>query len=359
MEVARLLFARFVLTIALLVLGSTRVLADANEDARALFVHGVEASKQEHWQEAREHFRRSAALVPKPSTLLNLAVVEVRLGLAKDALATLEKFEKLANPSEHQEMLERAKALKQTVQSQLELKKDEKVLPELLGVDGLEGEAAALFQAGRQAYWSGRYEQALQYFKGAHELSKRPELLYDMAAAADRSRKNDKVALASLEQFLNERPDSPLASAVQARVEVLKQVVADDPDPAPTPTPSAPPPVVTVEKKRPERSAHERRAFRLLWTGVALEVAAAGTFVYWVNRARTRKECNNNKCESESTNELSDQKELGMKLALSTTAAATAVFASGLGYYIWAKRHPQVGVSADKHGAFVSFGAQF
>jgi tetratricopeptide (TPR) repeat protein len=355
MEITLLAFVRWVLAVVLLTLASASARADENDDARALFVQGVEDSKQEHWQEAREHFMRSAALVPKPSTLLNLAVVEVRLGLAKDALGTLQRFEQVASPSEHHEMLERARALKQTVQSQLEAKRDKDILPELLDVDGLEGEAAALFEAGRQAHWSGRYEQALQYFQGAHELSQRPELLYDIAAAADRSRKNDQLALESLQQFLAQKPDSPLASAVEARVKVLEQVVEEEQSPEP---PAAATQAPTVPKAS-EKSRHERRALRLIWTGAALEVVAGGTFIYWVDRTIKRNQCGDDGTKCSNTSDIAEQKHLGKVLALSATSLATAVLVSGLGYHAWAKRTARVSVSADRQAAFLSVAAQF
>ena len=350
------LVSALLLMVACLVSLPQRALADANEEARAEFVQGVEATQHEHWQEAREHFKRSAELVPKPSTLVNLAVVEVRLGLPKDAQATLDKFEQLPTSAEHQDLRARAEALRQTIKSQLELKRDEKVLPELLDVPGLEGEAGALFQAGRQAHWSGRYEQALTYFQEAHELSQRPELLYNVAAAADRSRKNDQIALASLERFLAESPDSPLAGAVTARVEVLKQVIRtkaerDSGDVAPPPPP--PPP------GEREKSPREKRAVRLLWVGAGLEVGAIGTFIYWINRAMARNKCADAGASCTNLHDITNEKELATKLAVSTASVATAVFVSGLAFHTWVKKHPELSVSADKHGASLTLRAHF
>jgi tetratricopeptide (TPR) repeat protein len=309
MEVTLVLLAAVRFACALLVLAVSlsvpaQAAADTNEDARAAFLQGVAAAQQEHWQEAREHFKRSAELLPKPSTLVNLAVVEVRLGLPKDALATLEKFQQLPASAEYPELRERAEALRQTIKSQLEVKRDEKVLPELINVEGLEGEAAALFQAGRQAHWSGRYEQALEYFQEAHQLSQRPELLYDVAAAADRSRKNDQIALSSLERFLAESPGSPLAGAVTARVKVLKQVIATTPPPD---DPEGPPPQPPPPAAKRERSPREKRAIRLIWAGAALEAGAVGTYFYWRNRKDNLSTCLDAGDECENATEIRDE----------------------------------------------------
>ena len=50
--------------------------------------------------------------------------------------------------------------------------------------------AKTAFAAGRAAYDAGNYEEALQRFQEAHDLSKRPELLYNIGLAADRLRYN-------------------------------------------------------------------------------------------------------------------------------------------------------------------------
>jgi tetratricopeptide (TPR) repeat protein len=51
-------------------------------------------------------------------------------------------------------------------------------------------EARALFQAGRRAFADARYEDALDRFRSAYELSHRPELLYNIGHAADRLRRD-------------------------------------------------------------------------------------------------------------------------------------------------------------------------
>ncbi len=88
--------------------------------------------------------------------------------------------------------------------------------------DTLDAEARALFQAGELAFQQGRFQNAMEYFTRAYELSGRPGLLYNIGNAADRLRK-DAEALAAFEQYLEEKPDAPNRAAVEARIAVLRQ----------------------------------------------------------------------------------------------------------------------------------------
>ena len=87
---------------------------------------------------------------------------------------------------------------------------------------GSEAEARALFEAGRVAYSEGRFDNALESFRRAHELSGRPELLFNIGQSADRLRR-DAEAIDAFEAFLEARPEHENAAAVRARLEVLHQ----------------------------------------------------------------------------------------------------------------------------------------
>jgi hypothetical protein len=63
----------------------------ANE-ARELFRRGVALSRQERWGEALEYFRRSRALVERPSTTFNIALALLRLGRPTEGRATLQEY---------------------------------------------------------------------------------------------------------------------------------------------------------------------------------------------------------------------------------------------------------------------------
>ena len=53
-----------------------------------------------------------------------------------------------------------------------------------------DAEARAHYQAGQLAFDQGRFENALESFRMAYALSQRPELLYNIASAADRLRQD-------------------------------------------------------------------------------------------------------------------------------------------------------------------------
>ena len=56
------------------------------------------------------------------------------------------------------------------------------------GQSGTDDEARAIYQAGLVAYENGRFDEALRHFQSSYALSGRPELLYNIATAAERSK---------------------------------------------------------------------------------------------------------------------------------------------------------------------------
>lgn len=72
--------------------------------ARELFRQGLEAIEAERWDEARDYFERSYALVPRSSTLVNLAAAQVELGLLVEARESYRTF--LANPGRAEPLVE-------------------------------------------------------------------------------------------------------------------------------------------------------------------------------------------------------------------------------------------------------------
>lgn len=85
-------------------------------------------------------------------------------------------------------------------------------------------EARSLYNAGRIAFNEGRFQNALDYFQRAYELSGRPGLLHNIGTTADRLRMDD-LALQSFQQYLAEVPDAQNRSSVEARIVVLEQAV--------------------------------------------------------------------------------------------------------------------------------------
>ncbi|NOY94104.1 MAG: tetratricopeptide repeat protein [Deltaproteobacteria bacterium] len=87
-------------------------------------------------------------------------------------------------------------------------------------------EARGLFLAGRAAFSDGRWQEALEHFQHAYELSARPGLLYNIGQTADRMRE-DEVAVDAFERFLQASPDAPNRGAVESRLAVLRHAIAE------------------------------------------------------------------------------------------------------------------------------------
>ena len=88
-------------------------------------------------------------------------------------------------------------------------------------------EAARLtFESAREAYAAGDYETALRRFQQAYELSGRPGLLYNIAQALDRLRR-DEETVEYLRRYLREAPDARNRDEVEARIAVLDRAIAE------------------------------------------------------------------------------------------------------------------------------------
>jgi tetratricopeptide (TPR) repeat protein len=80
-------------------------------------------------------------------------------------------------------------------------------------------------QAAVVAFDAGSYEAALDLFRGAYELSPRPQLLYNIGTTADRLRRNVE-AVEAFEAYLEQAPDASNAESVRRRIEVLREEIA-------------------------------------------------------------------------------------------------------------------------------------
>lgn len=81
----------------------------ARREARALFREGLDRAEEQRWREASESFRRSAALVERPSTLFNLGAVLLRLGQYTEAARVLDRCLAVADPRRDRRQVERAR----------------------------------------------------------------------------------------------------------------------------------------------------------------------------------------------------------------------------------------------------------
>ena len=139
-------------------------------------------------------------------------------------------------------------------------------------------QAKALYSNGKMLFDEGRYEDALFAWQKAYELSERPLLLYNIALAQE--------ALgdlkAAIDGFYKYRVFAPKdeQEALQAKIEELKQKIADLPpepepelQPEPTPVASAPVESTVVVPKKPNRVG----AYAL-WGGTAVTLSTGVIF---------------------------------------------------------------------------------
>ena len=92
--------------------------------------------------------------------------------------------------------------------------------------DARDAEARALFQAGVSAFEAGRFEDALDRFEAAYEMSPRPELLYNLGTAADRLRR-DETALSYFRAYLDQSTSPARGDEVRARIAALERSLAE------------------------------------------------------------------------------------------------------------------------------------
>jgi hypothetical protein len=89
-----------------------------------------------------------------------------------------------------------------------------------------EEQARNLFTAGQNAFQSGDYASAADYFEQAYALSHRPGLLYNIAFAADRNR-DDARALEAYRAYLVAEWETSRRAEVEARITFLEAALAE------------------------------------------------------------------------------------------------------------------------------------
>lgn len=141
-----------------------------------------------------------------------------------------------------------------------------------------EEEARGLFDAGFAAYEAGRYEDALRYFQRAHDISGRPQLLFNVAQCYDRLR-HDELAIATFERYLEALPDADNRIQVEARIRALRDGIARRQAaavPTPTEVAASAEPTGPAEPANPltDSNPHRGRRIALATTGGVVAVAA-------------------------------------------------------------------------------------
>lgn len=320
---------------------TTTARADAGSEARAAFERGVEATREARWQDARREFEHSRDLVVKPSTLFNLAVADVKLGLGQEALRALDAFQVIAT-DQHAEMLARAKSLRAEAERLADAAKPvgERVRT-LIEPTGLSPASLRLFSQGREAYADGDDKLALDSFEEAYQLSGRAELLYDIGVVADRLR-DDARAITAFRGFVAEMPGVSEAALARKRIERLEQgqreraatvVISDSSEPLPL-----------AEQSR----ANLRPARALIATGVVLAAGALGSALWWADAADRVENCHrpDQVCTNEA--QLDRHKAAAMATTITLAVAAVGLITGGSVWLAKRKHTPSVDVQANR-----------
>ena len=102
--------------------------------------------------------------------------------------------------------------------------------------------ARSHFQAGASHYEAGDYEDALNEFQRAYEISERPELHYNLSLAHQQLG-NLEQAIEHLERYLNEAEDVPNRSNLDRRLTNLRERLSEAESPPAAPPTEGPAPV--------------------------------------------------------------------------------------------------------------------
>jgi tetratricopeptide (TPR) repeat protein len=270
---------------------AARARADTASEARSAFELGVEASRAQRWEDARREFERSRDLVVKPSTLFNLAVADLKLGLSEAAIEALDAFERMASTSDHADMLERAKALRAEAERGKEAARPAVERARgLIEPSQLGAEAQVSFDQGHAAFARGDDTLALKALLEAYRLSGRDELLFDIGVVADRLR-DDARAIQAFERFVRVLPELPEAELAQRHLDRLRRLQAQR---------SAAEPAATIERTEQPRALPNAPPVAppdlilprtLLVLGSAFTAGAIGTSVWLAGRQHDWSRC--------------------------------------------------------------------
>lgn len=87
-------------------------------------------------------------------------------------------------------------------------------------------EARTLFDAGVMAFQNGRFDRALTYFEQAYALSRRTQLLFNIANVEERLRR-DESALQHFREYVEAHPDADNAGFARSRIEAIEARLAE------------------------------------------------------------------------------------------------------------------------------------
>jgi tetratricopeptide (TPR) repeat protein len=207
-----------------------------------------------------------------------------------------------------------------------------------------EDAAKAHFLAGSAYYEQANYADAVKEFIEAHRLSKRADRLYNISVCYERLGRWDD-AIASLQQYLTERPEAPDRAVIESRIANYEQRRDQEKARA------APPPLVVAAPPPPPPAPAPRRhvaSWIVGGIGAGLLVAALGTGVTaHLTYNDLVMKCGGTVCNG-GDQTLRDEASFGRALTISTDvllAAGGATLATGIILFIVeARKKPPVHV---------------
>lgn len=144
--------------------------------------------------------------------------------------------------------------------------------------DARDDEARTLFKAATIAYADGRFDDAVEHFRRAYELSERPELLFNIGAAAERLGR-DRAAVEAYRAYLDKVPDAENRRFAESRIEILRERLgrqeAEVPSPRQAAKASAPGPGEGGAEPVDDGESGGIVGEWWLWTGVGVVVIGA------------------------------------------------------------------------------------
>ncbi|MFK7984740.1 MAG: tetratricopeptide repeat protein [Sandaracinaceae bacterium] len=108
---------------------------------------------------------------------------------------------------------------------------------------GVDARARELYLRGDRAYAEGRYEESIELFREAHELSGRAQLMFNLANAYERAGRVEE-AIAALRAYAPSAPaydEDTIARRIRALELRLEEQQQAAPEPEPTPAPATAP----------------------------------------------------------------------------------------------------------------------
>jgi hypothetical protein len=240
------------------------------------------------------------------------------------------------------------------------------------GDPAADARARELYEKGDRFYAEGRYEKAVEAFREAYALSKRPLLQFNLANAYERLGRYED-ALSALRAYQPHAPEHE-REIVAKRIDSLElraREQAAEAKPAPPPAPTTTPAPATAAARAssdppPASPSRPIAGYVLVGTGVAF--LAAGTVLAIVSaRAKSdaEDECPSGICPVDAEDTIDRGRTFGIMADIGFGLGAVGVGAGVLAIALHEPNPPNrtgassIRISPARHGAGVSFGGRF